>query len=374
MNQDHTEKKNAPIDILIAFGEGPIKPVLLDKELTASQKKQWERYKKDPLRTPEPNFWCMESYRHLMELRKISYRKLPKDEKERLREVKRLEWQYRGNYALKRWGAQNAYAAGYALYKGRTKKVVLTGGHTIPAWVSEIVPAERIVCWPSEALLMKDVIKSSYGELYEKKYGKPIDSAIVIEDMSTNTLENIAYTINHFPELTSPSIQVGLLTARHHLKRVTRIAELFSVRVREHCLHSAQEVLKEIAVEQELADLREEPFVDPNIQRVAEHEQRWLIGLQKPQYLTYWLGYVALVKHPSVIQNALRLLINNPWREVAVAAFKKLHLNFEEIAKEDLVLLADTNPQKYNLLIETLRTLRHPKLRSIPPSSVSLAG
>src|SRR4051812_12881005 len=58
-------------DSVIVFGEGPVKPVLLDKEITLLQKEQWESYRRDPYTTKEPDFWLLQQPKLLAQIERI---------------------------------------------------------------------------------------------------------------------------------------------------------------------------------------------------------------------------------------------------------------------------------------------------------------
>lgn len=347
------QKSKKPFDVVITFGEGPIKPVLLEEELNEKEKKKWLLYKSNPIKQPEPNFFCLKQHSYLSNLKKIKGLQA--------KEMLRQQWQWNGGFALRQWGTQNALAAGYSLYKGATKKVVLTGGKTITSETKRRLPKKRVENWPSEAWLMKDVIKRYYGGLYEKKYGRSIDKAIIIEDASTNTLENFAYTINTFPEILSKNIRVGFISADHHLKRITKLAELFSVPLSFKCQQSARQLLVEagINISSQKSDLR-----------LKQKEKQWITGLSEPRYLTYWLGFIGLVKSPFLIQRVINKLKEDEWLKAAEETFEKLSLSFNEIKNEDFTKLAYYNSTKYNIFLEKLTKLRSPQYRILPPDMI----
>ncbi len=361
-------------DTVIVFGQGPIKPILLPSELTLAQHKQWIAYNQDIVHNWEPDFYMIQQSKQMAILEQIDKRTdINERTKEYLKITRRSEWQRTGWYALKKWGRQNALAAGFALYKGMTKEVILSGGRTIPKWVTEVVHPAILEDWPSEAELMQDIIVRQYAELYERKYHKNIEEAIKIEDASTNTIENFSYSINKVPALTMAGARVGFITANYHLKRVKLLARLFSIQGALIEQYSAQEILKqqihakevEIEVEAE-ADVRE---IDknPQIDMIMKVEKRWMEGLTNPEYITYWLGYLGDVNQPTVIQNALNLLKQPDWRKAAEKAFLQLGLRFVDYLNEDLSTLAKSNPDKYKNLIRGLKRLKAPEFRHTPP-------
>lgn len=362
-------------DATIVFGEGPVRPILLPHEATPEQHTAWQNYKKDPHRYREPNFWLMQQPRYLNQLHKIEQRKdISAKEKKELLEVKRQEWQHTGWLALKQYGRQNALAAGCALYTGLTQKVILTGGRTMCRWVRDTFSEDRLANWPSEAELMADIIKRYYGDLYKKRYGRDIDTVIHLEDKATNTLENFSYTINRHPDLLQDNMRVGFLSAKHHLKRVTLLAQIFSIRLADESKLSAQQILLEkreavVQVEEDQEEVLEcvRLCQESQIAHEMETKEACLIkGLQDPKYLTYWFGYLGDVKHPRVIQKAMKRLNQPEWVEVAQHVFKQIGLDVHEYQEADLSELADRDPNKYYLLVEGLKKLKKPEYRRVP--------
>lgn len=357
------DKKIEKFDVIIVFGEGPVKPILTPSELSSEQKAKWESFKTNPLRTREPNFYVIEEETYLEELDKIaSFKDLIDSEKAYLLEEKRQEWQHTGHFALKKWGKQNALASAFALYLGMTKRLIVSGGKTRPEWAKEILPKERLQHWPSEAELMKDIIVRNYGKLYFEKFGKSIEKSITIEDVSTNTLENFAYSMNKNPEMFE-NMKVGFLSARHHLKRISLLAHIFSLQGASESLLSAEDLLKKVELQR-----NKEYFADnSDFDFLQEGENRWIKALQDPEYLTYWFGYLAEVKNPKVLQKALSKLYDPVWFEKAQKAFVQIGLPIEEFRNKDLVRLSQNNPQKYFSFIEGLRKMKKPQYRKLPP-------
>lgn len=362
-------------DATIVFGEGPVRPILLPHEATSDQFSAWENYKKDSIGFREPNFWLMQQPRYLAQLTKIELREdIDADEIVRLKEAKIMEWQNMGWFALKQWGRQNALAAGCALYTGLTKQVILSGGRTMSKWTREQVAASRLAGWPSEAELMADIITRSYGALYFKRYGHDIQEVITIEDKATNTLENFAYTINKNPELLSDQKKVGFLTAKHHLKRVSLLAQIFSIRQADESQLCAQDILASESVVSEIeteseADVLEEVEMfqkSQNIKELEKRESQFIRGLEEPEYLTYWFGYLGDVKHPKVIQRAMSRLNQPEWVEVAKSVFKQIGLDVRDYQTADLCELSKRDPNKYYMLVEGLKKLKTPEYRRLP--------
>ncbi|MEX2007872.1 MAG: YdcF family protein [Candidatus Levyibacteriota bacterium] len=345
-NRPEVKEINSPnFDTLIVFGQGPVKPILFTDELTAEQKNTQEDFKKDPLHKNEPDFRAIEL-------------KEGQD-----REMERSNLQKLGRMALKRWGRQNALAAGAALYSGATSEVILSGGKTKPDWAKNSMP--------SEAELMKDIIVRTFGSAYSKKYGKDISASIKLEDSSTNTLENLANTINANPDILKNK-KVGLLATDFHLRRVAILSHLFLVEEAVQGQLSAQDMLAERAgraksgkYQEILAHMTEETGNEDLRQRIAS-EQRWESGLVEPENLSYWLGFMADVENPQVLKSVLEGLNNPSWVNSARETFLQVGLNFDQFSNEDIVSLKSNNPEEYKVLVEGLRKLKTPEFRKIP--------
>ncbi len=365
--QPEAIKPQKKFETIIVFGQGPVKPVLLEDELTKNQKEEWENFKKDPLHGNEPNFRTLEKSASLPELNKIrNNTNLSTQEKQQLIELKRQEWQRLGRLALNRWGRQNALAAGAALCSGITDEIILSGGKTMPDFVKTL-PPERVNNWPSEAGLMKDIIVRRFGNLYQEKYGTSIEQAIKIENSSTNTLENFAYTINNNPDLLASEKPIGLLATDFHIKRVALISRLFSVIETPEGKLSAQNNLKERAAKHKkymeiLGHMADENENQDLLNRISG-EKRWTSGLEEPEWLRYWFGYIADVENPTVLQDVMNKLKNPDWVNKAHEAFTLVGLNFDNFRDIDLASLP---PSQYELLKNSLRRIKT-EFRIAPP-------
>lgn len=373
---DHTY--SVPYDTVIVFGEGPVKPILLPSELTKSQYNEWQAFYKDTLQSAEPDFWLLQSPKYLSQLQKIHIdNSLSNFKKNIACEEKRIEWQKIGWFALRKLGRQNALAAGHALYKGFAKEVIVTGGKTMPNFVKEMFSEERLTAWPSEASLMKDVIVRHYGKLYFEKYGKSIEEVIVVEERATNTLENFSYSINARPELLSGNLSIGLLSATHHLKRIGILAELFALPKESCCPLSAQDILqkaKDYGEMQYKYDEMEHAIADQenclDVKAQYQRESLWLKGLQSPEYLTYWVGYVADVASPVVLQKTLERFTEGAWFDAAEKALGQVGINAREYREKDIIELSQKNPEEYLGFVKSLQRLKSPTYRKMPLFSV----
>jgi hypothetical protein len=362
--------KKYTFDTVIVFGQGPVKPVLLEEEITPQQLRTWQSYKDDPEHSTEPDFWLMQQPRYLAELEKINVNDdLTIEEKSAEKELIRQKWQKIGWFAMKHWCRQNALAAGLALYKGLTKRIILSGGRTIRNHVKELLPLERFENWPSEAELMADVIRSTYGELYFKKYGYDIEERISLEDSSTNTLENFACTVNKYPELLLDETQVGFLAVEHHIDRVAMFGQLFSLQGDKLC---AQKMLKAMKIADEFTGNENleyieatEKFVEDQL--IVTQEKRWRKGVMEPEYIAYWLGYVAMVKHPQVLHNIMQRFNDPSWGSCGEKTFAKIGLKLSDYQGKDILKLAETDVKTFNYLTSKLQELKKPEFRTLPP-------
>lgn len=358
-------------DLILVFGQGPIKPVLLPDELTDEQKKQWEDFKKDPLHSKEPDFRVLEGKAYTSILDDIDKRTdLTDEEKQKLIEQKRQEWQKMGRLALNRWGRQNALAAGLCLYLGITDRVILLGGKTRPNWTKQKLSPQTNENWPSEAELMKDIIVRVFGELYQKQYGKPIEEAIIIEDQSTNTLENVANAINKYPNILSMQ-NIGAIGAAFHMSRIGVLTKIFSLHLDPRGEISAQALLREQAQTRKKSSFEEQlsymtdHLNNEDYRNRLEAELRWTLGLTDEKYLLYWIGYLADVNNLEVTQKVLKALAQNDnWQQKGREAFQLVGLDFDEFSQLTLEQLNDQ--QISTRLREGLLQLKK-KYRIVPP-------
>ena len=291
-------------------------------------------------------------------------------------EPQRQKWQRTGNYALNRWGRENALAAGLGLVSGVTDRLILSGGKTKPDLAKEQItlPEERLAAWPSEAELMKQIIVGRYGSQYEKNHpGKSIEDAIQIEDKSDNTLENLAFTINNRPELLAKETKVGLLATDFHIRRVALLTHMFSVREQPKGQLSAQQELLELADARGKTKLREiqehltDALKNEDLRNRLKGEERWEEGLIEPDYVSYWVGFPGVVEDPTVIQNVITALQDPAWIEATRREFAEKGLNFDSFTETDLRDLAATDRKKYDELRENLRIFTKRENRKAPP-------
>ena len=276
---------------VIVFGEGPVKRVFFSNEweiikklYTPEQIKLWResaeftefesltdpkekiqwlatkgpRTKKDPdftvvdISAPGPSsFSKVDINPYFERIRQILAEPDPKTQ-EKLREEFRSELENKGRHSYKRYGELNAHAAGLLLYTGKTDKIILSGGRTIPR-----DKIEQGLGFPSEAELMRDLIiriygrklyerdnpdvsviadsdspveKEEYNERYMDYIRKTIHKYFIIEDSATNTIDNIIRSINHDPESffnPEKSPQIGLLGNNHQVERCVTLLKLF---------------------------------------------------------------------------------------------------------------------------------------------------
>jgi len=350
-------------DDVIVFGQGPVRPVRLVGELTRRQLETWLLFTQDPLHRSEPDFYLMDSQEALNQ-----FNGLGNDEKEK----KRWEWQHTGRFALNKLGRLNALAAGLSLYLGVTDRIIFTGGKTR----SEGLKIDENT-WPSEAELMTQVSVARFGKLYAEKFGKPITLAIDSEDKATNTLTNYGYTIKKHPELLNPQRRVGLLATDHHVRRVAILSHLFSLWEAPRGQISAQELLRERALirgkagyENLLKHFRD-ALNNPSLRNNLYGEERFERGLIDPDYLAYWLGFIADAGNPQILRNIILSLNNSDWVEAARQVFEEVGINFDMLTRIDLIQLAEKDPERFQVLLNSLLPLQGKKRVMPPPIKVN---
>lgn len=350
------------VDLLIVLGQGPVKPLLREQDLDSQMKQRWEAFKADPLHNTEPDFRVLEGDTYLNQLKGLEESQI---------QANLSEWQKLGRFGLNRWGRQNALSGGYALLSGWTDRVLLSGGKTIPAWAKEKLPPERLADWPSEAQLMADIIRRRFGTTYQEIYGKPIDSVIIIEDRSTNTLENFANSINsdQGQDILNGMKNTGVLAANFHVPRGEDIAYLFAPGGNFEQGSSAQQVLS-TRIEGRNKQTYERILnwmSDPRNQDLRAREgmeKVWTGALNDPELLTYWLGYIGVVEDPRVLQSTVQRLNSDPtWRSQAVNAFNKVGLDFNTLASTELTKMDLT---QFRQIADKLKILSTKEYRAMP--------
>lgn len=357
-----TKEKTHSVDLLIVLGQGPVKPLLRETDLDLQMRQRWDGFKSDPLHNTEPDFRVLEGKTYLSQLDSLDESQI---------QIKLAEWQRLGRFGLNRWGRQNALSAGYALLSGYTDRLLLSGGRTIPQWAKEKLPPERIEQWPSEAQLMADIIKRRFGKMYQDIYGKPIDSAILIEDKSTNTLENFANSINseQGQEILDGMKKAGVLAADFHVPRGEDIAYLFAPGGNFEQGSSAQSVLGQRAESNNKQTYGRiiKWMSDPDNQDFRAREAMeaiWTGALKDPELLTYWLGYIGIVEDPRVLQSTVRRLSSDPaWKTQAQNAFSQADLDFDSLTTTDLTKM---DPNQFKQIADNLKLLATKEYRAMP--------
>ncbi len=387
-----------PKDLLIVFGQGPVKPLFrredFDPKVEADKKRldQWEEFKKDPLHAAEPDFRILGTESHLssddppVELNPFLKNTQGKSSAEI--DTQMIEWQNQGRLGLNRWGRQNAIISGFALLSGHSERVLLSGGKTIPAWAKDVLSPARQEAWPSEAALMRDIIIRRFGRLYQEKYGKPITDAILTEDRSTNTLENFALTVNLNPDVLEKGVASGL-AAGFHAPRTERIGFLFTgeegfqsesvQKLQQQRLDASNQKREGVDVAdkktgevkpvgnkvmyQEILDWMNDPS-NADLSKRTSNEKEFDGALQDPELLTYWLGYIGIVEDPSILQKTVQRLSADPkFSEAAVAAFNTAGLDFSQVSSMDFVSMPK---QEFDDIREKLRILMRKEYRAMP--------
>lgn len=378
-----------PKDLLIVFGQGPVKPLFRREDFDPKSEEdvkrleQWDQFKKDPLHSSEPDFRILEGEQA---------RRLEGLDPDQI-EAKMIELQNQGRFGLNRWGRQNGTMAGFAILSGHSERTLLSGGKTIPQWAKEKLSPKRIEEWPSEASLMRDIIVRRFGRLYQEKYGKPIEEAILTEDRSLNTLENFANTVNLNPEVLEKGVASGL-AANFHVPRTERIGFLFTGEEvpGESAQALQQSRLDEINKRREGIDVVTKKtgevkpvgakdsyqeildwMIDPKNEELGKksaNEKDFDGALQDPDFLTYWIGYIGIVEDPRVLQKTVQRLASDlRYSEAATQAFGLAGLDFSKISGRDLMTMPK---DEFDSLREKLRILMTKEYRRMPGQHVMM--
>jgi uncharacterized SAM-binding protein YcdF (DUF218 family) len=349
------------VDRLIVFGNGPVKPVLLWEEATLDQQTQWETFQRDPLYADEePDFRILD-----IDAEKLMRRT------SKTRQQQRDCWQTSGHYVGNRWLRQGALAAGQLLLQGTANRIIFSGGRTMPKWYSGPTEDQGIK-WPSEAELMQDIVVRRYGRCFLDDWGCDIRDFVDVEDESTNTLENLAYSVNKSPGLADGTLTVGLLAAEFHIRRVTTLAQLFSLNVGWGCQFSSSQILGARAeLRSRWKYVKMERYMCDQL-RNNDLRSRWLTelqleyGLAAESWLKYWLGYLGDVKNPLIVQRVINALAHPRWHREATALLVKVGVNVDGYSGADLVDMQANRSHAYDALIGGLKRLKTSEFREVP--------
>lgn len=305
-------------------------------------------------------------------------------------------WQKLGRFALNRWGMQNALATGYALVSRYSEKAILSGGETKPDWAKGILSPQRLEIMGSEAEQMKDISVITFEEAYRRTHdGRSIEEALILEDRSTNTLENFAKTVNLNPEFLD-SQSTGGLAAGFHAKRTERIAYLF-IGNEEIKSDSAQGLLQERldrknerrrdidTVDIKTGDVKPvgnnvtymkiiDWMTDPENKDAntrSANEAAFEVALHDPEMLTNWLGYIGFVDNPRVLQLTVERLSSDPeYVSQDTEAFSLAGLDFSELAQRDIRSLPQSQLIEITDKLKILMTPEYGKKVVLPPPEV----
>lgn len=431
-----SEQSSFELDVALVLGDGPNIPVLLPDEATPVQKEQWYVYTSDPTHQHQPDFYLLTGHQYTEAIEKIHHdASLHESEKTKHIESLRQKWQHNGEFALRKIGKLNALAAGDALYTGKVGMLILTGGRTMPKWQKDKIKRQyltlypekaelsddelesalkkfivTVIKWPSEAALMQDIIISEYGwkffskeysqerlhKLYEERFGAPVDERthddykafekrvydlfiqetllprLLLEEESMNTLDNIVFSMNNYPELLKRNQSVGLFASDWQRSRALLLAERFLLHVEKDAGISSQKYLKERA--QKRRKIRELQLMNTLLNKenkpVSElhaHNERLEKGLTDEEYANYWAGWLFKIQDPQMLVDVLHQFNNQSWIDAMSDEFRKVGLNFEKLQEMDLITLAEEDPLAYQQIIDKGLALTKPKLRSILP-------
>jgi len=320
-------------DTILVFGHAPIKPLLLEEELTPSQREEWKSFTTNPLQGNqdgfEPEFRVLEGM-HAQELRVLQG-------KPQLLLARRIELQHIGRLVLNRVSRVNALSAGLALYLGVTDKLILSGAGTIPRKASGDpvnLPKEVFDQTPSEAEMMKDVIVRRFGDDMSRK--------IIIEGNSVNTLENFVQILKLEPQLTKAAI----IAPAFHLERLLTLARLHSIAIEPFGSIKDADLLKDRAAIRNkqaytaILDHMNDPKLNPEQAFRITSDNKWHEALIQPQRVGYWLGYITELDIDRM-QNIVDLLKSTDFYEPAKDAFLAAGLDFSEYTEQKLRDLSD---------------------------------
>jgi hypothetical protein len=167
--------RERPLDVAIVFGEGPVKPIKFAFELTHEELQQWGEFRDNPRSKWETDFRVVGAYRptpdadvqvnpnnaYIKSLGIEDFDNMSDAERERV-QSRREQLQQVGHLSLRRQGRINALAAAQALLNGDTKKIILSGGHSVPN--PKIMETEYLRLHPDAEELPEDERKAKVQE------------------------------------------------------------------------------------------------------------------------------------------------------------------------------------------------------------------
>lgn len=207
--------------------------------------------------------------------------------------------------------------------------------------------------------------------MYQELYEKSIDTAIITEDQSTNTLENFANSMNSSQgqEILNGMKKAGVLATNFHVPRGENIACLFAPGAELEKGLSAQEVLTRRVAEAKNGDVYKQILgwmsdpTNPDFRARESMEKVWSKGLNDPEFLTYWLGYIGMVEDPRVLQATVQKLNSDATRGQAIEAFGKANLDFNSLSASDLTQLSQ---EEFRQIADKLQILSTGEYRANP--------
>jgi len=170
-------------------------------------------------------------------------------------------------------------AAGEAYLEGLTRKLILTGGKTGGPDL------------PSEAEVMRNMLV--------KKIKVP-QQDILIEDRSTNTIENFANVMNIIDQAPQEYQSTAVLSNQYHVNRAKILAKSFSGETQGQ---AAEPILDRRS--EKYRKVLDRFFSSPQYQDKLKGEVRWTRGLD--EIPLYWLPQAMAVENPARLKKMLEV-------------------------------------------------------------------
>jgi len=169
-------------------------------------------------------------------------------------------------------------AATQMYLEGLTKEIIFTGGRTATGRGIEASEAEK----------MKE-----YAQHLLEETGIPpeeSEKAIILEDKTTNTIENVANICNIIDQNPEEYQSLAILSNEYHLDRAQELLKKFDLKAENV---SAEEKLKERS--EKYQKVLDNFFTSPGYQQRLAGERRWTAGLK--EIPRYWFPQAVAVEN-----------------------------------------------------------------------------
>lgn len=249
-------------------------------------------------------------------------------------------------------GAKMRVLAALELWRrGEVGQIIFSGGKTNPKIdVSEAEAMRRYFLKMFHLDL--EASKISIEQVEEEIDGA--ENRLINEDRATNTLENVAQTMEIFSRdrLKNPKAHVNVagLSTHFHGARIKEILKMFDI----NAFVFDEEFLMEIR-NPKFRDLIDKFRNNPSYEKTLQAENRWMRGLE--QEPDYYLQAFSLIDDDNLFQKAiLKLIQSHPARQ-------NIKTRLEEVG---VVNIETINPTQLRQIIKSIIRIKPPESWASP--------